>query len=59
MKSKEYVLKRLFAVLAELESGIAEGEVRNMLRHQLSVYSEILDDEDVPEEYWKRIEDLV
>ena len=59
MKTKFYVLKRMMEVLNELESGKPTGEVKNMLRHQLSVYNEILDDEDLPEEYWERIEKLV
>lgn len=59
MKSKEYVLKRLFSVLAELESETATKEVETMLKHQLSVYNEILDDEDIPEAYWEKIEELL
>lgn len=57
MKSKNEILSKLFSILAELESGTAEEpELRNYLIAQLAVLYEILGD-DVPEEYWERIEE--
>lgn len=58
MKSKEEIMKRLFATLAELQSGTAAEELYNKLCIKLETLSDILGD-DVPEEYWEQIEEFI
>lgn len=58
MKSKEEIMKRLFATLAELQSGTAVEELYNKLCIKLETLSDILGD-DVPEEYWEQIEEFI
>jgi len=59
MKSINEIKKVLFATLSELES-IERDEnnvSQNALRSKLStLYEDVLDESDVPEEYWERIE---
>ena len=60
MKSKEELLKMLFATLAELQSGTTESNpgLHIFLLHKLKVLNDILGD-DVPEEYWEQIEEQI
>lgn len=58
MKSKEELLKRLYATLAELEYGVDNKELEQVLKVQLGLLYDILGD-DVKEEYWERIEDII
>lgn len=58
MKSKEYIVKRTLAVLTELEQGNICQAHRSRLEAQLEVLYEIAE-EDIPEEYWDRIEDII
>lgn len=59
MKDKQYMLKQLYATLAELESGVLDGESNRDLkliqRSKLETLYDILED-DVEEDYWERIE---
>ena len=55
MKKEQDILKTLFAILAELQSGTATGDLEKYLRIRLGVYYDILG-ESVPEEYWEQIE---
>ena len=57
MKTQEWMYKKLFATLAELQSGTTETNpgLDKHLRHDLELLYDILDDE-VPEEYWEQIE---
>jgi hypothetical protein len=57
MKSKDVVLKSLFATLNELQSGTVEGELETYLRIKLNVLNDVLDSEDIPDCYWQQIED--
>ena len=56
MKSKEYVIKELLVTLQELEAGGISNHLKEVLRVRLDVYYSLLDEEDIPEEYWDRIE---
>lgn len=56
--SKEEIIRYLFAVLAELQTGITNKELYNALCIKLSVLYHILGD-DVPEEYWEQIEKFI
>ena len=56
MKSKEYVIKELLVTLQELEAGGISNHLKEVLRVKLEVYYSLLDEEDIPEEYWDRIE---
>ena len=58
MMSKEKIVENLFATLAELQSGTAAEELYNKLCIKLETLSDILGD-DVPEEYWEQIEELI
>lgn len=58
MRSKEEIMKRLFATLAELQSGTTTEQVHERLCIELLVLNDILGD-DVPEEYWEQIEELI
>ena len=57
MKSKEYVMKQLLITLQELETGCISNHLKEVLRVKLEVYYSLLDEEDIPEEYWDRIEE--
>lgn len=57
MKSKEEIMKRLFATLAELQ-GTTTEQVHEKLCIELSVLNDILGD-DIPEEYWEQIEEFI
>ena len=56
MKSKEYVMRQLLITLQELEAGGISNHLKEVLRIKLEVYYSLLDEEDIPEEYWDRIE---
>lgn len=60
MKTKEELLKMLFAILAELQSGTtkAKPQLDSELRTKLNLLYDILGDE-VPCEYWEQIEDEI
>lgn len=58
MRSKEEIMKRLFATLAELQSGTTTEQVHERLCIELSVLNDVLGD-DVPEEYWEQIEEFI
>lgn len=58
MKSKEEIMQRLFATLAELQSGTTTKQVCKRLCIELAVLNDILGD-DVPEEYWEQIEEFI
>lgn len=55
MKSSQDILKKLFAILAELQSGTATGDLEIRLRTELEVLYDILG-EDVQEGFWEQIE---
>lgn len=57
MKDLNWMYSKLFATLAELQSGTTENNsgLDLQLRHNLELLYDILDDE-VPEEYWEQIE---
>lgn len=58
MKSIEEIKKDLFATLHELESNTPSEQLKNHLTIKLEVLYDILGEE-VPEEYWERIEALI
>lgn len=58
MKSKEEILKDLFVTLAELQNGTANENLEKYLKVKLEVLYDVLG-EDVPEEYWDQIEELI
>ena len=47
MKTKERVLAKMWALLAEIESG---SSVEHMLWSKLDAYVDIMEDEDIPED---------
>lgn len=55
MKSEEEILKDLFCILAELQSGTTSGDLEKYLRIKLEVLYNVMG-EDVPEEFWEQIE---
>ena len=57
MKSKEYVVQQLLITLQELEAGSISNHLKEVLRVKLEVYYSLLDEEEVPEDYWDRIEE--
>ena len=57
MKSKEYIVQQLLVTLQELEAGGISNHLKEVLRVKLEVYYSLLDEEDIPEEYWDRIEE--
>ena len=62
MKSVNEIRKTLFATLAELESMKRDDNnlLQQNLRSKLStIYEDVLDEEDIPEEYWQRIENQI
>ena len=56
MKSKEYIIKELLVTLQELEAVGISNHLKEVLRVRLDVYYSLLDEEDIPEDYWDRIE---
>lgn len=57
MKSKDRMWNDMMDILVELESCTANPVLERMLQTQLDVYyNSIFDEEDIPEEYWDRIE---
>ena len=56
MKSKEYVMRQLLVTLQELEAGGISNRLKEVLRVKFEVYYSLLYEEDIPEEYWDRIE---
>lgn len=60
MKTKEQLLRMLFEILAELQSGTTKSNkcLDASLRTKLELLYEILEDE-VPEEYWEQIENEI
>lgn len=58
MKTKEEVLKDLFATLAEIQSNTTTGDLEKYLKIKLEVLYEIIGD-DVPEEFWGQIEKAI
>ena len=60
MKSKESLLSKMYALLTELEYGFRNSALRDKLKAKLEfLYLEVLDEEDIPEEYWERIETII
>lgn len=59
MKSIEQIKSKMFATLAELEYGVTDEILKKRLLTQLEILCDILDYEDVPNEYWDRIEQLI
>lgn len=57
MKEVGEVRSKLFAILAELEFGVEDKHRRTILKVRLDTLNDILDDEDIPEEFWDRIEE--
>lgn len=55
MKAEQEILKGLLAILAELQSGTASGDLETYLRIKLGIYYDVLG-ESVPEAYWEQIE---
>ena len=58
MKSKQELLKMLFAALTELQSKTAKPELEKRLKIQLELLYDILGEE-VPEEFWEQIENQI
>lgn len=58
MKSKQEILSKLFAILAELQSRTANEKLTEVLKIQLELLYDILGEE-VPEEYWEQIEQTI
>jgi len=58
MKTKQEILKDLFDTLAELESGKVANGLKRYLKVKLETLYEVMG-EDVPEEYWDRIEKAI
>ena len=58
MKKKEEILSELMVTLAELQHGVKEETLENYLKTKLEILYDILG-EDVPEEYWEQIEDII
>ena len=56
MKSKNEIYSKLMTVLHELESTNPHEQLKHRLRIELETLNDILDDDDVPEAYWERIE---
>lgn len=55
MKSKNELLKMLYVILAELQSGTLKENMRVEQQVRLELLYDILGDE-IPEEYWEQIE---
>ena len=58
MKTKEQINSKLMMVLHELESTNPHERLKNRLKIELEILYDILG-EDVPEEYWERIENQI
>ena len=58
MKKKEEILSDLMATLSELQHGVKEESLKIYLETKLKILYDILG-EDVPEEYWEQIEELI
>ena len=61
MKTKQELLQMLFAKLAELQNMIKAGvhtSIQPMLRAEVALLYDILG-EDVPEEYWEQIAEVI
>ena len=54
MKTKQEILKDLFAILGELQHGVDNSNLETYLKTKLETLYDILG-EDVPEEYWDEI----
>ncbi len=58
MKTKQELLKQLYATLVELEQSNPNEIVKNRLKIELQLLYNILG-EDVAEEYWESIEEII
>lgn len=61
MKTKQELLQMLFSRLAELQDGKAKQDKPNLaekLKIELALLYDILGEE-VPEEYWEQIEEVI
>lgn len=58
MKTKNELLKRLLTILSELEYGVTNARLKATLEIKLGMLYDILG-EDVPSEYWDRIEECL
>ncbi len=62
MKTKEELLSMLYAILAELQGRKGDPTLTPMMFTRLTAKLELLNDilgDDVPEEYWEQIEELI
>ena len=59
MKKIEEVKKELFATLWELENTNPNPTLKKYLQVKLDTLNSILDDEDIEEEYWERIDEAL
>lgn len=59
MKKIEEVKKELFATLWELENTTPNPTLKKYLQIKLETLNSILDEEDIQEEYWERIEEAL
>lgn len=55
MKSRQELLKMLYTILAELQSGTLRGNMKARQQVRLELLYDILGEE-IPEEYWGQIE---
>lgn len=58
MKSKQEIIAMLMSILTELQGGSLAGDAREAQKIKLELLYDILD-EDVPEEYWEDIENII
>ena len=58
MKTKQEILKDLFATLTELKEGVYNPSLDTYLKVKLETLYNVLG-EDVPEEYWDEIEEIL
>ena len=59
MKKLQEVKKELFATLWELENTNPKPSLKKYLQVKLETLNSILDDEDIEEDYWQRIEEAL
>ena len=59
MKKIKEVKKELFATLWELENTTPKSSLKKYLQVKLDTLNSILDDEDIEEEYWERIDEAL
>ena len=59
MKKIEEVKKELFDTLWELENTTPKPSLKKYLQIKLETLDSILDDEDIEEDYWERIEEAL